>query len=130
MNSKLETLVTALQVEGYTKESIDSLILEYYNTPNESEFTLDGTTFEVLTNDEREDQLNTLADNRYEEDVQNIIRLCNRHGFSYLEEFMDHLDRYECVKLVREDLNDKDLTEDNDKSFLISDNNYWIYIIH
>lgn len=130
MNSKLETLVTALQADDYTKESIDSLILEYYNTPNENEFTLDGVTFEVLTEEEKNDQLDALAERRYEENVQDLRNLCTRYGYRHLEVFMDYLERYDCIKSVRDDLDDADLEEDQDKSFLIADNNYWIYITH
>lgn len=124
--SKLETLVTVLQVAETEKEIIDQLILNYYSKPNASVFETSNNNYRVLDQHEMESILEEIADQKFESVLEDMKGILYRKPYIYFQ-FLDLIDHYEATKLILEDLDKDDVAEYFEQEFIIEENGYFIF---
>jgi hypothetical protein len=125
MNTKLEALIEVLQTLDTDKEVLDTLILDYYNTQNITEFEGEHT-YRVFTQRELDDELYNFAELKVEEDIESLVELVDRRN-AELFYLTNNINSETAVDYKLGQIDVEDFAANNDLEFILEHNGYFIF---
>jgi hypothetical protein len=128
MGTKLEALVDALKADGTEEEEIiEQLIVDNFTKQYLPEYDVNGTTYEVLTQAEIDDQLYELAEGEADDLKSDMEEILRQNNYLMIQ-MLRTMDNADCINIVLNNYDEDTLGEKLNKTLLLEEAGYFIYI--